>query len=149
MGFWNIGTLMSILGMQAALLPDHEDQVLWKWTKFGQFSPKTTYNDLFEGLIKSILWCKTWDCWAHLQCKIFNWLAVANRCCIACPCVTEVLTGFSFSYVSYKVLEEFSLQVIIRFIPVAGEDFTSWLLTATECIGNKVKGVIPLIILTL
>jgi hypothetical protein len=55
------------------------DSIIWKLTRDGCYSSKTTYNMQFFGHSKSSMPSLVWKPWAPPKCKIFAWLIIQNR----------------------------------------------------------------------
>jgi hypothetical protein len=71
--------LVEIIDAQE-LSPDNADELSWNFTSSGSYSSKSAYSALFEGMTFSPHCKAIWDCWAPLKCKVFAWLAAADRC---------------------------------------------------------------------
>lgn len=51
------------------------DELRWPCSRDGEYSAKSTYEWLCQGLVRSPTAACTWRSWATLKCKIFTWLA--------------------------------------------------------------------------
>jgi hypothetical protein len=57
------------------LIPDSEEGITWNFTASGEYSVKSAYSALFEGMARSPHHQSIWECWAPLKCKVFPCLA--------------------------------------------------------------------------
>ncbi|WVZ86057.1 hypothetical protein U9M48_032900 [Paspalum notatum var. saurae] len=62
-----------------ALLENIEDKVIWRWTADGQYSTKSAYLMLHQGLSVFPGHELIWKSWLPLRVKLFLWLAVHRR----------------------------------------------------------------------
>lgn len=72
--------LLVDLSEAQVLSPATEDEFIWNLSSSGLYSSKSAYNALFAGRTLSPHHLAIWDCWAPLKCKVFAWLAAADRC---------------------------------------------------------------------
>lgn len=63
-----------------ALTPGQEDVLRWIWSPSSTYSAQSAYLHFFEDRPVSPTWTQIWRCWAPLKCRIWLWLACANRC---------------------------------------------------------------------
>ena len=61
------------------LQPDQDDQCIWRWTSNGQYSAKSAYMMLNQGLSTFSGHKLIWQTWTTLKVKIFLWLAFRQR----------------------------------------------------------------------
>lgn len=149
------------------LVPDQEDALRWNWSSSGSYSAQSAYLHFFVGRPTSPTWSQIWRCWTPLKCRIWVWLAAANRCWTAdrlerrhlpfnalCPLCDQdpetlrhLLLDFPFSK---SVLHEvFSKAGALRCLPRPSEDLPEWLSKGTLRLRGKVKAVRLLINLSL
>jgi hypothetical protein len=61
------------------LVPDRDDDILWKFTKSGIYTTKSAYNMQFLGMIDSDMLNMIWKAWAPPKSKFFVLKAIQNR----------------------------------------------------------------------
>jgi hypothetical protein len=149
------------------LSPATEDEFIWNLSSSGLYSSKSAYNALFAGRILSPHHLGIWDCWAPLKCKVFAWLAVADRhwtgerklrhgqstsdTCAVCDqeseSISHLLLQCPFAkQVWFHTLYRLGLQACL---PGPDETFSSWFETAaTRVAPSLLKAARSIIILT-
>jgi hypothetical protein len=73
---------------------------VWRWTSNGQYTSKSCYNALFEGVLVSSSWRLNWKSWAAPRVKFFIWLACLDRCStweldLGAACTASTLTSYA------------------------------------------------------
>lgn len=66
--------------IQDFLLTTTKDSHSWRFESSGIFTSKSAYQAFFNGLITFEPWRHIWKSWAPVNCKVFHWFAVRNRC---------------------------------------------------------------------
>jgi hypothetical protein len=73
--FIDLWTLISNIN----LVPEQDDDIVWKLTPDGQYSLKSAYELQFMGATLSSMDKTVWKAWAPPKVKFFAWLANQNR----------------------------------------------------------------------
>uniref|UniRef100_A0A0A9CIF0 Reverse transcriptase zinc-binding domain-containing protein n=1 Tax=Arundo donax TaxID=35708 RepID=A0A0A9CIF0_ARUDO len=143
------------------------DHHTWKLTRSGTYSSKSAYNAYFVGSIKFAPWRCIWKSWAPLQCKLFLWLAVLNRCWTgdrlakrglphpaACPLCDQAEESINHILTSCAFAREFWFTLLLK-LGLQGlasqgvVTFSSWWCKALKGVDKKWrKGLNSLIILS-
>jgi hypothetical protein len=80
-GLHEIGQYLTLWRMvDAVVLSEAQDQLVWKWTPSGTYTARSAYLATFQGSIPCPAWKHTWKAWAPPRVKLFHWLAYQNRC---------------------------------------------------------------------
>jgi hypothetical protein len=148
--------------------PDTPDVLTWHLTESGEYSSKSAYRALFEGMVTSPHHDAIWRCWAPLKCRIFAWLASLDRCwtnqrrrrhglttddtCALCDQSTEsiahLMVQCSFSQqIWFDICTSLNLPTCM---PNQTDEFHEWFATATaDARPDAQKGAKSIIILTM
>lgn len=62
------------------LSPNQQDDIRWKWTADGQYSARSAYQLLFQGLIRCNYDMLIWSSRTPPKCQMHAWLAIQGRC---------------------------------------------------------------------
>jgi hypothetical protein len=88
----DISTTLSLQGIHQYLMLwdimegvvlSQEDHHIWRHEASGRFSCESCYKSFFRGSITFEPWRKVWKSWAPMNCKVFLWSAIKNKCWIA------------------------------------------------------------------
>jgi hypothetical protein len=72
--------LMLWTRVEATVLTDQPDQIVWRWSTNGVYSAKSCYRSTFQGSRACPAWKLLWKTWAPRRVKFFHWLANKDRC---------------------------------------------------------------------
>jgi hypothetical protein len=72
--------LMLWTRVEATVLTDQPDQIVWRWSTNGVYSAKSCYRSTFQGSRACPAWKLLWKTWAPPRVKFFHWLANKDRC---------------------------------------------------------------------
>ncbi|KAM0867750.1 hypothetical protein ACQ4PT_041790 [Festuca glaucescens] len=150
------------------LSPATEDEFIWNLSSSSLYSSKSACSALFVGRTLSPHHLAIWDCWAPLKCKVFAWLAAADRCWTGerrlrhgmstsdtgavcdqeSESISHLLLQCPFAkQVWFHTLSRLGLQACL---PGPDETFSSWFETAaTRVAPSLLKAARSIIILTL
>lgn len=66
--------------IEATILSDAPDQLVWKWNASGTYTTKLAYLASFHSSATCSNWKLTWKSWAPPKVKFFHWLVSLDRC---------------------------------------------------------------------
>ncbi|WVZ93142.1 hypothetical protein U9M48_039148, partial [Paspalum notatum var. saurae] len=148
---------LSVRILTKYLRPDVPDQHKWKLSQSGSYSSRSACTAFFEGTVKFGPWRRIWRTWAPMQCKLFMWLMVNNRCWTAdhlakrglphpevCPLCdqAETINHIIFPCVFSKQVWTFILQSLglVSIIPIAANGhFTSWWAQSSKRVPKEMR----------
>jgi hypothetical protein len=139
----------------AALVGSDRDIYRWKWRADGQFTSRTAYRMLFQGVIGLPAAPLVWHSFAPLKHKLHAWLALRRRCwtadrrlrhglpshtlCPLCFTVDETLDHISLhcSFAT-EVWAGITLRLRLPDIsPTANLGINDWWITASQRFSSK------------
>jgi hypothetical protein len=74
---WQFVTLWSMV--QSTQLTDIADDIAWRFTQNGSYTPRLAYLIQFNGTARDYEWNKLWATKVEHKCKMFVWLALQNK----------------------------------------------------------------------